>query len=124
MRGCVAVICSALLHVKWDTFTLSYHPPRRNLVFCYFLKANFTKEVSRELQEGFVKGLLLLFLHLSPPVNPPLFFSCILLCVSLSIRTSFLSGVSPSSLTFFFSLFWSLCFVIYDTEQRNCNADT
>ncbi len=69
VRGSEQVICSALLHVKWDTFTLSYRfsppLPPLNLLFCSLLKGNFTKEVSRELQEGFVEGLvLLLLLHI------------------------------------------------------------
>lgn len=61
--------------------------PPLNLVVYSLRKENFTKEVSRELQECFVEGLSLLLLHLSFPLFLS-FLSALCLSVSQCVSAS------------------------------------
>lgn len=97
LRGSEQVICSALLHVKWDTFTLSH------IIFCSSSQPRFLfspkgKTLQRKWAESFrsvfVEGLLLLFLHLSSPAffvhrrpsSSTLFFSHFIFSFSILVR--------------------------------------
>lgn len=83
VRGREQVICSALLHVKWDTFTLSYHfCPSSQPRFLFSAKGKLYKGSEQRASGGFCGG--------SSSASPASLFS------SLLFHAFFLSSVSQT----------------------------
>lgn len=121
---------------------ISFSVPPLNLVFCSPRKENFTKEVSRELQECFCRGSSTafptsLFSSLLCPQTPLFFYSFFshfifsVLCLtnthcpslSVSLIKHFSLCCVPLLSLLYYSLFLFIFFVIYEAERRNCNLD-
>lgn len=85
LRGSEQVICSALLHVKWDTFTLS------RIIFCSSSQPRFLFSPKEKLYKGSEQRALGVFL------------SRVFYCFSyISLLQSSLSIDTPLLLLFFF----------------------